>query len=71
MKKRWLPMLFAASLMLAPTAWAADASTDGAIQELIDQIIAIFVGDEGIQPPTSDALGGEEPEGGHLYPPNG
>jgi hypothetical protein len=72
MKKHWLPMLFAALLMLAPAAWADDATTDGVLQDLIDQIIAIIVGDESIQPPPpSDAFGGEEPEGGHLYPPNG
>lgn len=72
MKKLWLPLLFAAFLLAAPTVSASDGSVAGALEELIDQLVSLFVGEElgsfyspGGQ--TSDA----DAEVGSYYPPNG
>ena len=73
MKKQWLPLLFAAFLVLAPVASADGNSAPGWFEELIDQLVALVMGDEAVPPsPTSAVVPpGGEPEIGDLIPPFG
>lgn len=71
MKKRWLPLLFAAFLLAAPTVSADDGSVAAALQNLIDQIVAIVTGDDGATTAPASALNGDYPEHGLVYPPSG
>lgn len=73
MKKSWLSLLFAAFLLAAPTVSAGDGSAAGVLEELIGQLVALFVGDElgSYYPPSGQALTGDEPEIGNYYPPGG
>lgn len=71
MKMRWLSILFAAFLLAAPTVSADDGSVAAALQNLIDQIVAIVTGDDGSAPAPASGLNGDYPEHGLIYPPNG
>ena len=73
MKKLWLPLVFAVFLLLAPIAAAADGSAPGWLEGLIDQILALWVGEGTV---TGDQQGGatvpaDQPEIGASYPPHG
>jgi hypothetical protein len=72
MKLRWLPILFAAFLLAAPTVSADDGSVADALQNLIDQIAAILTGDEPAEStPGDSALNDDFPEHVAIYPPSG
>ena len=72
MKKQWLPIVFAAFLVLAPTVSASDGTT-GFLEDLISQLVALLVGgDDPVSAPDGgQALNGEEPEVGFAWPPGG
>lgn len=73
MTKRWLPLVFAVFLVLAPVASADGGSDPGWFEELIEQLVALVMGDEaGPSDPTAAVVPpGGEPEIGDLIPPFG
>lgn len=73
MKKQWLPLVFAVFLLLAPIAAAADGSAPGWLEDWIDQIITLLVGDEIglLVAPHESAQPHPSLEIGELYPPSG
>jgi hypothetical protein len=73
MKKRWLPLVFAALLVLAPVASADGGSAPGWFEELISQVVAIVMGDEAVPSSSGNTVAqpGTEPEIGELIPPWG
>ncbi len=73
MKKQWLPLVFAVSLLLAPIAAAADGTAPGWLEELVDQIVALWVGETTGLPcaPDGSAQPVQSLEIGELYPPSG
>jgi type IV secretory pathway VirB2 component (pilin) len=71
MKLRWLSILVAVFLLAAPTVSADDGSVAAALQNLIDQIVAIVTGGDPTAQTPASALNGDYPEHGLVYPPSG
>jgi hypothetical protein len=72
MKLRWLSILVAAFLLAAPTVSADDGSLADALQNLIDQIVAVVTGDDpAASQAPANAGPGQQDEGGLNYPPSG
>lgn len=74
MKMRWLSLLLAAFLLVAPTVLADDGSSGGWLGDLIDQIVSLVLGEDDLgsnSPPSGQALNGDEAELGMSLPPSG
>jgi hypothetical protein len=72
MKKRWLPLVFAIFLLLAPVAGADDGSVQASLEEVIDHLVAWLTDELGLEyPPLDSAKPGDQQEIGELYPPYG
>jgi hypothetical protein len=73
MTKRWLPLVFAFFLLLAPVAGADDGSVQASLEEVIDQIVAWLADELGLLYPPYGATAqpGDQPEIGAYYPPYG
>jgi hypothetical protein len=73
MKKRWIPLVFAIFLLLAPVAGADDGSVQASLEEVIDQLVAWLTDELGLGYPPHGATAqpGDQPELGLEYPPGG
>ena len=75
MKKLGIPLFLAGFLLLAPIARASDGSWASSLEEVIDQLVTLLLGEETElgpnSPPTSQNLAGDEPELGLACPPGG